>query len=116
MGDTMNGKEAFKDFVRNNPSLIKYVKNGSKTWQDFYELFNLYGSDDSVWNEYLSDRSVNQSFDFVSFIKGIDLDSVQDGITSIQRVLGVVQDFTNKENVSTKDEYTPRPLYKHFED
>ena len=51
----------------------------------------------------------------MSFIKSIDVDSVQDGIQSIQRVLGVVQDLTNKDSV-VSDEYKPRPLYKHFED
>ena len=117
MGDTMNGKEAFKDFVRNNPSLIKYVKNGSKTWQNFYELFNLYGDDNSVWNEYLgvAETVSSSSLDFFSWLKSIDVDSIQNGVSSLQRVLGVVQDFTNKES-STKEEYTPRPLYKHFED
>lgn len=111
----MGDKAAFKDFVRENPNLIKYVKEGKKTWQDFFELFSLYGSSDSVWNEYLS-SNVSSQFDFVSWLKGIDLDGVQDGIASIQRVLGVVQDFTNKDSVDSKDDYQPRPLYKHFED
>lgn len=117
MGDTMNGKEEFKEFVRNNPSLIKYVRNGSKTWQNFYELFNLYGSDSSAWKEYLdvsTSASASQSLDFLSWIKSIDIDSIQNGVNSIQRVLGVVQDFTNKD--APKEEYKPRPLYKHFED
>lgn len=116
MGDTMGGKEEFKEFVRNNPSLIKYVKNGSKTWQNFYELFNLYGDDKSAWNEYLGvSETVSTSSDFFSWLKSIDVDSIQNGVTSLQRVLGVVQDFTNKDD-SSKEEYTPRPIYKHFED
>ena len=109
----MGDKSAFKEFVKGNPSLIKYVKDGKKTWQDFYELFSLYGSSDSVWNEYLN-NDVGRSFDFSSWLKGIDLDGIQDSIASIQRVLGVVQDFTNMD--STTEEYKPRPMYKHFED
>lgn len=109
----MGDKSAFKEFVKGNPSLIKYVKDGKKTWQDFYELFSLYGSSDSIWNEYLS-SDVGHSFDFSSWLKGIDLDGIQDSISSIQRVLGVVQDFTNKDNIT--EEYKPRPMYKHFED
>ena len=117
LGDAMNDKSQFKKFVRDNPNLIKYVRNGSKTWQDFYEIFNLYGSSESVWNEYLNDSvSKSQSVDLMSWFKTIDLDSIQNGVESIQRVLGVVQDFTNKDNVSTKDDYKPIPLYKHFED
>ena len=118
LGDTMNGKEDFKKFVRDNPSLIKYVKNGSKTWQNFYELFSLYGSDASVWDEYLNVSKVSSdaSLDLLSWIKSIDIDSIQNGVASIQRVLGVVQDFTNKDSVSPDEDYKPRPLYKHFED
>lgn len=119
IGDTMNGKDEFKQFVRDNPNLIKYVKDGSKTWQDFYEIFSLYGSNDDVWKDYLNDsvsRVASHSLDFVSWLKALDLDSIQDGVASLQRVLGVVQDFTNKDDASAKDEYKPRPLYKHFED
>ena len=46
----------------------------------------------------------------------IGIDSIQNGVVSIQRVLGVVQDFINKDDSSTTEEYKPRPLYKHFED
>ena len=37
------GKEEFKGFVKENPSLLKYVQNGSKSWQDFYEIYDIYG-------------------------------------------------------------------------
>ena len=52
MGDTMDQKEEFKKFVKSNPKLIKYVKDGSRKWQDFYEIFNLYGDDSKAWDEY----------------------------------------------------------------
>lgn len=116
MGDSMSIKDEFKSFVRDNPSLIKYVRNGSKTWQDFYEIFSLYGSDKSVWSEYLSSSSNGQTLDFVSWLKGIDVDSIQNGVASIQRVLDVVQDFTSKDSDSSGEDYKPRPLYRHFED
>lgn len=109
----MGDKDAFKDFVRSNPNLIKFVKDGKKSWQEFYELFSLYGENNSVWDEYLN-SNVTHSFDFSSWLKGIDLDGIQDSIASIQRVLGVVQDFSNKDSVT--EEYKPRPMYKHFED
>lgn len=117
MGDTMNGKEEFKTFVRSNPNLIKYVRDGSKTWQDFYEIFNLYGSNNSAWDEYLNVvDSSSKSLDLLSWIKAIDIDSIQNGVASIQRVLGVVQEMSDKNDISQKEEYSPRPLYKHFED
>lgn len=105
-------KEEFKEFVRKNPSLIKYVKNNEMTWQKFYELYTLYGEDSNIWNEYLkSDTTINE---VVNWFKKVDLDNLKEGIGNIERVISVVKDFTKKDNNIT--EYNPRPLYKHFED
>lgn len=118
----MNGKEEFKEFVRKNPRLIKFVKNGDMTWQKFYEIYNLYGEEESAWKDYFEEKKEVSSnlnnlsiLDFVSWLKNIDLDSIQNGVQSIQRVLGVVEDLTKKED-NPKTDYKPRPLYKHFED
>lgn len=119
-------KEEFKKFIRENRQLITYVKNNQMTWQGFYELYDLYGEDNKVWEEYLKDDvkkeattdsitntlSINQ---VVNWLKNIDLDGLQEGIGNVQRVLGVVQDFTKKD-VTEEKAYKPRPLYKHFED
>ncbi len=123
----MDKKTEFKSFVRENPSLMKFVKNGEMTWQKFYEMYDIYGTDDSVWSSYLKDTVVTGvaagaaastlSFnDVINWVKGIDLDSVQSGINNIQRVVGMVQDFSKKDLKPTKEDYKPRPIYKHFED
>lgn len=116
----MDNKQGFKEFVRYNPKLIRYVKTGEKTWQDFYDIYNLYGDDKNAWNDYLNEKTDKQkvsenSIDIMSWLRSIDLDSIQNGISSIQRVLGVVQDLNNNDS-SIKEEYKPRPIYKHFED
>ena len=116
-------KELFKEFVKKNPNLIKYVNSNEMTWQKFYELYDMYGEDEKVWNKYLkqekkdiSNLSAATAFtDFVNFLKTVNLDGLQEGINSVQRVLGIFQDFTKKDN-SNKEEYKPRPIYKHFED
>ncbi len=114
----MNTKENFKDFVRKNPILLKRVKEGKGTWQQFFEIYDLYGDDDTAWKDYLKADSVKvdagSSFDFVSFLKGLDLDSIQEGVNSLQRVLGLLQDMSIKPEVSSLKR--PRPLYKHFDD
>ena len=116
-------KELFKEFVKKNPSLIKYVNNNEMTWQKFYELYDMYGEDEKIWNKYLKQEkkdipnlsAVTTFTDFINFIKTVNLDGLQEGINSVQRVLGIFQDFTKKDN-SNKEEYKPRPIYKHFED
>ena len=115
----------FKEFVKQNPSFIKYVKNNEMSWQKFYELYDLYGEENEIWNKYKNSENIGSKVEsvatgvsgtnFLNWIKNIDLDSFQDGINSLQRVLGVLQDLGNKDT-NVKPEYKPRPLYKHFED
>lgn len=108
-------KEEFKEFVRNNPSLIKYVRNNEMTWQKFYEIYALYGKDNSIWNDYL-DKGENSTTinDVVNWFKKVDLDNLKEGIGNIERVIGVVKDFSNKS--VPNNTYKSRPIYKHFED
>ena len=47
----MDKKEEFKKFVKKHPELVEYVKNKQNTWQDFYEIYDMYGEEDSVWNK-----------------------------------------------------------------
>ena len=37
-------------------------------------------------------------------------------ITNISKALGIVQSLITKDEVNTTESYTPRPLYKKFED
>lgn len=120
-------KEEFKEFVKKNPKLINFVKNNEMTWQKFYEMYDLYGEDNSIWGTYITDekeekvepiknitRGVSMG-EVINWFKNIDLDSLQEGINNVQRVLGVMQDFTKKDTPEANT-YKPRPLYKHFED
>lgn len=124
----MEKLDKFKIFVKDNPVLLKYIKNNEMTWQKFYEIYDMYGDDKSAWGDYikeekeiekvaasaLSGASVGELF---KFFKGVNLDSVQEGIQSIQRVVGMLGELTNKNSTSTPaSEYKPRPLYKHFDD
>lgn len=115
----METKEKFKDFVKSNPILLKYVKEGKMTWQKFYEIYDLYGEDKEAWKDYLVKESTPQttsSFDLASFIKGLDLDGIQNGVSSLQRVLGLLQDMSSNKSAPQTNNYKPRPIYKHFDD
>jgi len=125
-------KDEFKEFVRKNPQLITYVKKNEMTWQKFYEMYDLYGESNDIWKEYIEDKTVEEKSEVVKetakvglagitlsevvkWLKNVDLDGLQEGIGNVQRVLGVMQDFTKKDKTETNT-YKPRPLYKHFED
>ena len=54
----MNKKDEFKNFVKKNPSLIKHVKDGSMSWQKYYEIYDMYGEDENVWKDYITKEKV----------------------------------------------------------
>lgn len=117
-------KEDFKRFVRTNPNLINYVNNGSMSWQKFYEMYDLYGENNTIWNKYketsteevktktstVGDTSLKDLFNMV---KKIDLDSVKKGAEGLQKVVGLLQDLGTTKPTNN---YQARPLYKHLED
>ena len=112
-------KEDFKKFVSLHPELIKFVNNNQMTWQKFYDMFSLYGSNSNVWDEFLNKKDTTNTkttsiSDIIEAIKKVDMDSVQKNITTINKALGLIGSLITKDEVT--DTYTPRPLYKKFED
>ena len=121
----MSKKEEFKNFVKLHPELIKFVKAGEMTWQKFYEIYDIYGNNNEVWDKYFnnlnddnnsSESSLSVS-ELIDMVKKVDLNNVQKNITNISKALALVQSLITKEEViDNSNNYTPRPLYKKFED
>lgn len=117
-------KEEFKLFVRKKPLLAKYVNSGKTTWQKLYETWNLYGDDDAIWNEFNKKeedkKEENESFSIsnvVDMIKKIDMNQVQNGVNSLQKIIELLQGFSLGSNSNnTTNTYEPRQLFKKFED
>ena len=59
-------------------------------------------------------NKIKRTSKWINYIKNINLDEFQNGINSIQRVLGLLGDITNKNKKETV--YKPRPMYKRFDD
>lgn len=117
----------FKLFVKNNPNLITYVKNNTMSWQKFYELYDLYGEDNSVWNEYLNkNTTVNTTkteskksskfSDILDMAKNLDTNKLQDSISSVQKAIGLIGDILVKDKKPDVSTYNPRPIYRRFDD
>ena len=118
----------FKLFVKNNPNLITYVKNNTMSWQKFYELYDLYGEDNSVWSEYLNTKSTTVSStkteskksskfsDILDMAKNLDTNNLQDGISSVQKAIGLIGDMLVKDKKPDTSTYNPRPMYRRFDD
>lgn len=114
----------FKVFIRQNPSLITYVRNKNMTWQEFYELYDLYGEDNSIWNKYLNKEEIKEKTttnqnplnNILNMAKSIDADKLQDGLSSIQKAVDLFGGLLVKDKTTSKSDYTPRPVYKRFDD
>ena len=118
----MSKKEEFKSFVKLHPELINFVENNQMTWQKFYDIYDIYGDNNDVWSKYLNNNintntNTNSTTwsDVINMAKNIDVNKVQSGIESMQKALSLVGDLFIKEN-NGNNTYTPRPLYRSFDD
>ncbi len=117
----MSKKEEFKEFIRNKPELVEYIKNKEMTMQQFYELYDVYGPSEEAWKPY--ERSSNFNLNpskITDIMKNINLDEIQKHINTAQKALGVVEDLTTKGTTNpantVKGPLSSRPLNKFFED
>ena len=111
-------KDAFKMFAKSHPELITYLKNNpNMNWQKLYEIYDIYGEDESVWQRYLI--SNNSNTNITDVFKNIDTKKVQEHIGTAQKALNLIQELTTKggETIeSIKGPVLPRPITKFFGD
>lgn len=122
----MSKKDEFKSFVSNHPNLINIVKSKKHTWQDLFEVFDLYGTDESLWNKYMEAQenikttSTTSIGELTKLFKNINIENVQKYIDTAQKAIGIVQELTgsaaSKDVLSSSGPTTPRPINKIFED
>jgi len=115
----MDKKENFKEFLRKNPKLINYIKKKDSSIQKLYEIYDVYGENDDVWKEYLSENNFNLN-NISDIVKNIDVDSIKNHISTAQKALDVVQELTGKASSkigsALKKPLAPKPLNKFFGD
>ena len=59
-------KETFKSFARLHPELATHVLKGEGTWQQFYEIFEIYGESSPVWNNYINNNMCGGKYKFIN--------------------------------------------------
>lgn len=113
----MANKENFKAFITKNPTFASYVNSGEMSWQKFYEMYDLYGEESSVWDKYTSIETPKENRTSLNdIIKNVDIDSIKEHINTAQKALDFVQELTSKTSGSAPSVVEPRPLNKFFED
>lgn len=108
-------KESFKQFARNHPELANKVINNDISWQKLYELYEIYGEDNSIWNNYFTNETTTMK-DLLNTFKNIDLNSIQKTINNLQKSLSVIQDLGVGQTSNSSLQYERKPLYRYFDD
>ena len=88
-------KENFKVFAKSHPELVGYVKSGEMTWQKFYEIYDIYGEDQTAWSTYF-EQPKSSPKSIQDIIGGFNTESIQKHINTAQKAIGVVQELTGK--------------------
>jgi hypothetical protein len=96
----------FKQFVRKHPGMIKEVRNGNKTWQNFFEEWSLLGEEDNHWNDYNGKETVSgkgntnkkkrsspNADQIFSMIKNIDLNQMQQYVSQFGGAMATAQEL-----------------------
>lgn len=115
-------KENFKVFARQHPELATTVLKGNATWQQLYEIYEIYGENNNIWNNYFTQSTITENIttsattfkEFMNTFKNLDMDSVQKGISNIQKTIGLLQDIGL--NSRSNNSYEAKPIYQRFED
>ena len=107
-------KEEFKNFVRRNPKFVNYVRNNKITWQQLYEIYDLYGENNSVWDSFKENDSnpFTTIKEFLNLFKGIDVKKIQSTLSTLSKAIDA---FKDKDDNNIHN-YEERPKYKYFED
>ncbi len=112
----MDKKQEFKNFVSKHPELINFIKNKEFTWQDFYEIYDIYGENDAAWSKYFNNTTTTEPIgELTNLVKNINMDNIQKHINTAQKAVSLIQELTSKPaaNLVAK---TPRPITKFFGD
>ena len=106
----MNKKEAFKEFAYKNKHLAKLVNEGKTSWQKLYETYDIYGSDSEVWNNYKETKEESKNTEGIKSIlgnlKNIDMDKLEDNISSLQKALGFLEEIVVSRSVKKEEKTT----------
>lgn len=105
----MSKLDSFKKFISNHQEFIDIVKSGESTWQSLYELYDLYGEKEEIWNRYIHSKKETFSIKgLLNTIKSIDISSLEENINSIQKAVTLVEELTKetKKEEKTKGKET----------
>ena len=88
----MDKKSEFKNFLNKHPEILRFIKNKEMTFQDFYEIYDIYGEENDVWNKYFKEDSDTSSTrdkisELTSIFKNINMDNIEHHVNNAQKAI-----------------------------
>ena len=100
----MSKIENFKLFIRNNPKIYKSVMNKKTTWQELYELYDIYGENSEVWDDYIETEDGFNIKKIINNLKNINSETLENNIDNLERATKFLEDITASFASSPKKE------------
>ena len=121
----MTKKDEFKEFIKLNPEFAYSVKNGKTTWQELYQIYDLYGSNSDLFNQYRKTKVTDSLVgvkDIVNSLKNINIDMLQENLNGLGKAVSFIEDLTNtfkkddKKETESNKKGRVEPINRFFDD
>ena len=118
----MDKLDKFKEFIQNKPFLREKVNNKETTWQSLYETYDLFGEDADVFKENNSEsRNYSNSNNggpnsLLKMLEGVNLDKINENLEGMKKILGVLGEFTKKDNTSAQSRRNSTRMPRRYDD
>lgn len=107
----MDKKEEFKSFINNHPELTEYIKKKEMTMQSFYELYDVYGEKEEVWDKYFKE---SKNTDITDLLRKLNIDNLEKQVNNAQKVIEILKELAKKS--PENDVVSKIPVTKFFGD
>ena len=106
----MDKLDKFKEFIKDKEFLIDKVNKGETTWQNLYEIYDLYGEGASIFNNATIDEgktinNENRVNNLLKAFEGVDVNKINENLEGVRKVLAVLSEFTKKDDAKPKRTY-----------
>ena len=110
----MDKLDKFKEFIKDKEFLIDKVNNKETTWQNLYEIYDLYGEDASIFKQKEEIKEENNSSQtsndnrvntLLKAFEGVDVNKINENLEGVRKVLAVLSEFSKKDDIKPKRTY-----------
>lgn len=112
--NAMSKLDEFKEFCKEKKYLIERVKSGKSSWQELYEIYDIYGpeaeelkeqgKEETPKEESKEEKDEDKKEDkkeglggILDLLSGFDPDKLSEGLSGVKKILSVLSEVTKPE-------------------